>query len=112
MEGKAHLINNVDSTNTDYLRSNLAQIRAKYNDKRIIIDNTHQYSMGRNYADIETISKAVINFNTQGNYVFFASISPETVQHEIDAIRAKISEIISKDSMVMLVIIGGNPNLV
>lgn len=74
---KVQLVNNVDSTNTNYLRSHLAQIRANYNDKRIIIDNLHLYSMGRNYADIETILNAVKNFN----------------------------------SMVMLVIIGGNKDL-
>lgn len=112
MEGKVYLINNADSTNTDYLRSKLAQIRAKYNSKRIIIDNMQHYSMGRNYADIETIANAVINFNIQGNYIFFANISPKTAQHEIDAIKQKVGEIISKDSMVMLVIIGGNSNLV
>jgi hypothetical protein len=108
---KVQLVNNVDSTNTDYLRSTLTKIRAKYNDKRIIIDNLHFYSMGRNYADIETITNAVINFNTQGSYIFFACISPNTVQFEIDEIKAKVSEIVNDDSMVMLVIIGGNKDL-
>jgi len=108
---KVQLVNNTDSTNTNYLRSRLAQIRAKHNDKRIIIDNLHFYSMGRKYADIETITNAVINFNKQGSYIFFASISPNTVQPEIDDIRAKVGEIVNDDSMVMLVIIGGNKDL-
>jgi len=108
---KVQLVNNVDSTNTNYLRSHLAQIRAKHNDKRIIIDNLHFYSMGRNYADIETITNAVVNFNTQGSYIFFACVSPNTVQFEIDDIRAKVGEIVNDGSMVMLVIIGGNKDL-
>lgn len=108
---KVQLVNNVDSANTDYLRSTLAQIRAKYNDKRIIIDNLHFYSMGRKYADIETISNAVVNFNKHGSYIFFAFISPNTLQHEIDDIRAKVSEIVNNGSMVILIIIGGNKDL-
>jgi hypothetical protein len=108
MEGTVQLVNNVNSTNTSYLRSKFSIMKSIYNDKKIITDNTHLLGKGRDFADLETISEAVANFNTVGNYVFFANISPKTTQLQINEIKAKVGEIIAKDSVVMLVMIGSN----